>query len=216
MQSRVCGTGVLPSRHDGQITSVCRNLVKSQTGPIAKIFRFTGIPIYGRNSVSPCHQEGRFAVVTKRGAGCDGTLAASGDLHPAKRWQRPAKSCGPGAATLASIRSACVGLATVAKKAVHRGEHEVSRQTIARGRPGCPGCTCSLCPCASACGMPVCSGARDLRVLPAPGLPCALCPREANVISRTRVKTLPRERERMIRPAQLSFPLNPVSIRNKY
>jgi hypothetical protein len=118
--------------------------------------------------LSPCHHEGRFAVVTKRGAGCDGTVPASGDLHPAKRWQRSAKSCGPGAATLASIRPACAGLATVAKKAVHRGEHEVSRQTIARGGPGCPGCTCSPCPCASARGMPVRSGVRDLWVHPAP------------------------------------------------
>ena len=39
-------------------------------------------------------------------------------------------------------RPACAGRATGAKEAVPRGEHEVSRQTIARGRPGCPGCTC--------------------------------------------------------------------------
>src|ERR1700751_6033906 len=56
--------------------------------------------------------------------------------------QRTAKSCGPGAATLASIRPACAGTATVATKAVHRGEHEVSRKAIARGKPGCLGCTC--------------------------------------------------------------------------
>src|ERR1700752_1590965 len=59
-----------------------------------------------------------------------------------KTQQRPAKSCGPGAATLASIRPACAGTATVTIKAAHRGEHEVSRQTIAWGKPGCPGCTC--------------------------------------------------------------------------
>src|SRR5215204_4825671 len=34
------------------------------------------------------------------------------------------------------------GLATVTKNAAHRGEHEVSRKAIARGRPGCLGCTC--------------------------------------------------------------------------
>ena len=67
------------------------------------------------------------------------------------RWQhrrdigsRTAKSCGPGAATVASIRSACAGLATVTTNAAHRGEHEGNRKTIARGRPGCPGCTCGL------------------------------------------------------------------------
>src|SRR5689334_23493231 len=60
----------------------------------------------------------------------------------ARTRQRTAKSCGPGAATLASIRPARAGTATVATKAVHRGEHGVSRQTIARGKPGCLGCTC--------------------------------------------------------------------------
>ena len=93
---------------------------------------------------SPRHREGRFAIVTKRGAGCDGPLPASGVLHPTKRRRRTAKSCGPGAATLASIRPACAGSATGARKAVPRGEREVSRQTIARGRSGCPGCTCQI------------------------------------------------------------------------
>src|SRR5262245_34935752 len=75
--------------------------------------------------------------------GCDGRC---GDrcLHRAKRSQRTAKSCGPGAATVASIGTACAGSATVTKNAAHRGEHEVSRKAIARGKPGCPGCTCGL------------------------------------------------------------------------
>ena len=34
------------------------------------------------------------------------------------------------------------GGATVTKKAAHRGEHEVSRKAIVRGKPGCLGCTC--------------------------------------------------------------------------
>jgi hypothetical protein len=37
---------------------------------------------------------------------------------------------------------ACASMATVTKNAAHRGEHEVSRKAIARGRPGCLGCTC--------------------------------------------------------------------------
>ena len=32
--------------------------------------------------------------------------------------------------------------ATVASKAAHRREREVSRKTIGRGKPGCLGCTC--------------------------------------------------------------------------
>jgi hypothetical protein len=48
------------------------------------------------------------------------------------------------------------------------GRARISRKAIARGRPGCPGCTCQsrvrfFLPCT-----------RCLRVPPAPGLPCAL------------------------------------------
>jgi hypothetical protein len=78
-----------------------------------------------------------------RAVGCEGTLRRQAcSSCRAKRLRRTAKSCGPGAATVASIRPACAGSATVARNAVHRGEHEVNRQTFARGRPGCPGCTC--------------------------------------------------------------------------
>src|SRR5438309_9304825 len=97
-------------------------------------------------------------------------------LHRTKRLQRTAKSCGPGAATLASIRPACAGAATVTIKAAHRGELEVSRQTIARGRPGCPGCTCGLTR-VHFCSTPTHMG---LRAQSAPGLPCALYSRGSN------------------------------------
>ena len=36
------------------------------------------------------------------------------------------------------------GAATVTIKAAHRGEHEGNRKTIARGKPGCLGCTCLI------------------------------------------------------------------------
>jgi hypothetical protein len=35
--------------------------------------------------------------------------------------------------------------ATVANKPGHRGEREISVKTIARGMPGCLGCTCGDC-----------------------------------------------------------------------
>src|SRR5262249_47007367 len=38
------------------------------------------------------------------------------------------------------------GAATVATKAAHRGEHEISRKPIARGKPGLLGCTCGSTP----------------------------------------------------------------------
>src|ERR1700751_1671816 len=61
------------------------------------------------------------------------------------------------------------GVATVARKAVHRGEHEVSRKAIARGKPGCPGCTCQ-----TRVHSFTTPAHTVLRVPPAPGFPCAL------------------------------------------
>ena len=167
--------------------------------------------------LSPCRHEGRFAVVTKRGAGCDGRLRRQCEQSCRRKRRgvrrnrvvlapRPWRLSGP----------ACLGAGNGDNKRRSPGRARISRKAIARGKPGCLGVTCGPCPCASACGMPVCSGARDLRVLPAPGLPCALCSREGQRISTTRVKTVPRERERMVLLSQLRFRLNPVSIRNKY
>src|SRR5689334_6613505 len=106
------------------------------------------------------------------------TLRRQVIFHPTKRRLRTAKSCGPGAATLASIRSAHAGTATVTIKAAHRGELEGNRQTIARGKPGCLGCTCS--------STPVLFVARGLRAQSAPGFPCALSSREGHQDCKTR------------------------------
>src|ERR1700730_16686466 len=57
-----------------------------------------------------------------------------------ERCLRTAKSCGPDAPTLASsLRDEAQ--TTVARKPGHRGEHEISRKTIARGMPGESGVT---------------------------------------------------------------------------
>jgi hypothetical protein len=55
-----------------------------------------------------------------------------------------------------------------------------------------------------------------LRAQSAPGFPCALYSKREQRNSKTRAKTLPRERERMVFRPTSSFRLNPVSIRNKY
>ena len=73
-----------------------------------------------------------------------------------KRSQRTAKSCGPGAATVASIMPACAG-GNGDKKRRSPGRARISRQTIAWGRPGCLGCTCqtrvrSFYHCTRCCG----------------------------------------------------------------
>src|SRR5260370_26095332 len=55
--------------------------------------------------------------------------------------KRTAKSCGSDAPMLASsLREGAQ--ATVSNKPGHRGEREVSRKTIAQGRPGLFRCTC--------------------------------------------------------------------------
>ena len=55
-----------------------------------------------------------------------------------RRVKRTAKSCGPDAAVLASssLRSKLLR-SDGGKRAVHRGEHEVSRKATAQGRPEC-------------------------------------------------------------------------------
>jgi hypothetical protein len=53
------------------------------------------------------------------------------------------------------------------KKRRSPGRVRISRKTIARGKPGCLGCTCSSTPCAKARGTS--TGASSAR------LPCALC-----------------------------------------
>src|SRR6266516_5557502 len=85
----------------------------------------------------PGPHEGRFAIVTMRWAGMRWTLWRQARFsRRTKTPRRTAKSCGPGAAMLAlSLWSD--PQVTVANKPAHRGEHEVSRKTIARGKPGC-------------------------------------------------------------------------------
>src|SRR5215510_3293729 len=97
-------------------------------------FRFTLFTIPSQAHLRDVSRSSRYV-----GHGMRWAAAASGDLHRTKTLQRTAKSCGPGAATLASIRPGCAGAATVTKKAAHRGEHEANRQTIARGKPGLSG-----------------------------------------------------------------------------
>ena len=97
------------------------------------------------------------------------------------RMKRTAKSCGPDAAVLAS---SCAGSSFSrgdgGKRAVHRGEHEVSRKAIAQGRPECS-------------PLNLYARVRVLlrnlhtrpRVQRAPGLPCALYFREGQDFEQT-------------------------------
>src|SRR6266403_4235683 len=82
--------------------------------------------------------------------------------------KRTAKSCRSDAPMLASsLREEAQ--ATVSNKPGHRGDHEVSRKTIARGMPGDFRCTCGDYT------RVLSTLHTGLRVHWAPGIPCALC-----------------------------------------
>jgi hypothetical protein len=76
------------------------------------------------------------AHVTNVAVGCGGRGARDSRARAA----RTAKSRGPGAPMLApSFREESFPGVTVAKQPGHRGEREVSRQTIAQGKPDVSG-----------------------------------------------------------------------------
>src|SRR5216110_2145160 len=81
------------------------------------------------------------------GAGCGGRFCSGAQARTNER-KRTAKSCGPGAATLASSLRSDLQV-TVEKEPAHRGEHEVSRKTIAQGMSEC--FRCPVCSCAPKC-----------------------------------------------------------------
>src|SRR6266403_5911615 len=95
---------------------------------------------------------------------------------------RTVKSCGSDAPGLASsLREDAQ--ATVTTKPGHRGEREVSRKTIAQGRPGLFRCTCGDYARVSI------SLHTRLRVQWAPGFPCALCSQRGKRTCKTRAKS---------------------------
>jgi hypothetical protein len=112
----------------------------------------------------PVPKEGRFAIVTN--AGRDAVDASGATDESAEL--RTAKSCGPGAPTLALSFVEMICEATVAKEPGHRGEHEVSRKPLrgeSRSDSAEPVCSCAF--------SYVHLHARP-RVQRAPGFPCAL------------------------------------------
>src|SRR5436190_4247578 len=77
-----------------------------------------------------------------RWAGMQWTLRRQAACCPAKSLQRTAKSCGPGAATVAPIHAGPCWHGNGDKKRRSPGRARISRKAIARGKPGCLGCTC--------------------------------------------------------------------------
>ena len=99
--------------------------------------------------------KGRIAIVTRRAVGCDGRCGVRRIRSLGENVsQRTAKSCGPGAATVASIHAGPCWRGNGDNQRRSPGRARISRQPIAWGKPGCLGCTCSVCPCASRMGRP--------------------------------------------------------------
>src|SRR5436190_9187540 len=150
---------------EGWVTAKC-----DKFGTTGKSIRFSGIVsspgmknilLYSSSDLRytsghPVPPEGRIMIVTTRWRGWRWTLrrqvlapdenaAAYGEV--VWSWRRD-----PGVKPRGKSHAV-----TVAKQAAHRGEHEISRNTIARGKSGCLGCTCqtrvrSFYHCTRQCG----------------------------------------------------------------
>ena len=101
--------------------------------------------ITGISFANPAHTRGVSRSSRCVGLGCDGRGRVRRFLCRTKRCPRTAKSCGPGAAMLASS-SWNYFAGDGGKKPAHRGEHEVSRKAIAQGMSDC--LRCPVCSCA--------------------------------------------------------------------
>jgi hypothetical protein len=103
--------------------------------PFAKIFLFSSRANHLLNLRHPVPREGALAIVTDVGAGSGGRRCAF-DEH---RVKRTVKSCGPDApvAGVKFLRSKLLGDDGDKQARSRRGEHEISRKSIAQGRPDC-------------------------------------------------------------------------------
>jgi hypothetical protein len=150
-------------------------LPESCQAPKSNIFLFTRIPISVIYRPSRTLRRGDAHRHVSLGAGCDGRFGRQVIDSPGRNAaKRTAKSCGPGAATLASIPAGPCWRGNGDNKGRSPGRVRISRKPIARGRPGCLGCTCQN---RVRCFQFLHTA---LRVHPAPGLPCALCPGGSN------------------------------------
>ena len=106
-----------------------------------KYFALSEVQISATSHRHPVPTRGALAIVTNVGRGCGGREGCDRRA----RLKRTAKTCGPDVAMLASSSwwqqlSGRDG----GKRAVHRGEHVISRKAIAQGRPDALRWTCML------------------------------------------------------------------------
>ncbi len=124
---RTGSSRVLPPRHDRQNT--CGFPENACQARIAKIILFPNDRNYDLTKPSRPH-EGRFAIVTIRGAGCDGRISPQDVRYDA--YGQAAWSCPPDAGVKPRVISP--GRRRLSSP-VLRGERGVSRKTMAQGVP---------------------------------------------------------------------------------
>ena len=129
----------------------CKSGTTAKSDRIPPSPRMKNIPLFriGKsvyNPRSPRHHEGRLRDRHGTWCGLRWTLAASARCKPCRRKRgsvrRSRVVLAPRPWRLSTPPRG--GVATVATKAVHRGEREVSRKAIARGKSGCLGCPCQI------------------------------------------------------------------------
>ena len=95
-----------------------------------RLTQITGLSVWSRSG------RGASAIVTNVGTGCGGRSGVARAFCAGRTTlTRTAKSCGPDAPMLAFKSRGVFCATTVTTKPGHRGEHEVSRKTIAQGMP---------------------------------------------------------------------------------
>jgi hypothetical protein len=125
------------------------------------------------------------AIVTERGAGCDGRCGVRRFIPAGrKRRQRTAKSCGPGAATLA-LRRRKSSAGNGGKKGRLPGESTKETVRPLRGESR----DVSAVPVVKPVCISVALFAHGLRAQSAPGFPCALFKEEGQRNCRTRARS---------------------------
>ena len=169
---RPCDSPALGEGVMSYVTARRANHSKPVQPSSRKIFRFAFTPNHSYNSRHPAPTRGAYR--DRHGRWVRGAVAAAcrarkkssqGELAherrpraDERREMRTAKPCGSGTrcwcqaggdvASPTGLRKIFNPPATEAKGIRLRGEHGISRKTIAQGMPGCSGCTCMLV-CAS-------------------------------------------------------------------
>jgi hypothetical protein len=157
----MAGAAILPVGQPAKTIEVFRPT--SQACP-AKISLFPNGRNYDLTKPSRPH-EGRFAIVTIRGAGCDGR---GRDARRAAQ-SRTVKPCGPVPSTLGSSCAERFAQRRWLKSPTHRGERGVSRKAIAQGVPDVFGFTCLSCVHSTPFSTQAC-GCGQRPAFPAPSL----------------------------------------------